>query len=147
MLARADDDGHATMSLQEILNHRKNDRAYELKHKYVCVNNQKKLRKSTQGWDLEVTWQDEPTYWLPLEDLKKSNHVEVAEHATARNIDNEIAFNLWVPYVLEKREVITSQVTYVIRRNSLKCGIYFPTSLKHAAEIYSRNKNTFGEMS
>ena len=52
MLARADTDSHITMALQEILNHRKNYTAYELKAKCVYINNQKKLRKSTQGWDL-----------------------------------------------------------------------------------------------
>ena len=49
MLARAGADGHVTMSLQAILNHRKSDTAYELKDGHAYVNNQKKLRKSTQG--------------------------------------------------------------------------------------------------
>ena len=143
MLARTDADGHVTMALQAILNHRKDETAYELKDKYVYVNNRKKMRMSTQGWDLEVAWQDGTTDWLPLEDLKKSNHVEVAEYASARKIDNEVAFNWWVPYVLKKREAIISQVTSRIRKTSHKYGIEVPTSLKHAAEIDSRNKNTF----
>ena len=54
MLARADADGHVTMTLHEILNHRKDDAAYELKDNKVYVRNQKKLRKSTQWRDIEV---------------------------------------------------------------------------------------------
>ena len=61
MSARSDADGHVTISLYAILNHRKYDSACELKDKHVYVNNQKKLRKSTKGWDLEVAWQDRTT--------------------------------------------------------------------------------------
>ena len=39
ILARADTDCHITMSLQAILNHRKNDTAHELKAKNFYVNN------------------------------------------------------------------------------------------------------------
>ena len=80
---------------------------------------------------------------MPLEDLKKSNHVEVAEHASARNKDNEVAFSWWVPCVLKKREAMISQVTSRTRKTSHKYGIEVPTSLKYAAKIGSRNKNTF----
>ena len=69
--------------------------------------------------------------------------MKVAEHVSARYIENEVAFNWWVPYVLKKREAIISQVTSRIRKTSHKYGIEVPTSLKHAAEIDSRNKNTF----
>ena len=49
MLARADADGHVTMVFQATLHRRKNDAARELKDKHFYMNNQKKLRKSTQG--------------------------------------------------------------------------------------------------
>ena len=143
MLARADSDGHVIIDLQAMLNHRKNDASCELKDEHVYVNNQKKLRKFTQGWDLEVSWQDGTTDQLPLEDLKKSNPVEVAEHSSARNIDNEVVFKWWVPYVLKKREVITSQVTSRVSRTNHKHGIDAHASMTHAAKIGSRNKNTF----
>ena len=44
--------------------------------------------------------------------------------------------------MLKKREVITSQVTSRIRITSHKHGIEVYASLKHDAEIDSRNKNT-----
>ena len=54
MLAITDADGHVTMTLHAILNHRKDETSYELKDKYVYVNNQKKLMNSEQGWNIEV---------------------------------------------------------------------------------------------
>ena len=58
-----------------------------------------------------------------LEDLKKANPVELAENASARNIGKEVAFNWWVPCVLKKKEVITSQVKSKIRNTTQKCRI------------------------
>ena len=69
--------------------------------------------------------------------------MKVAEHANSRNVDNEVAFNWWVPHVLKEREVITSQMTSRIRRTIHKYGIEVPTSLKYAADIDSKNKNTY----
>ena len=117
--------------------------SYELRHKHAYVNNRKKLRKYSQGWDHEVAWQDGTTDFLPIEDLKKSNPAEIAEHVSARKIYKEVAFSRGIPCVIKKREVIISQVTSRIRKTRYKYEIEVPTSLKHAADIYSRNKRTF----
>ena len=65
----------------------------KIKDKHVYVNNQKKLMKSAQVWDLEVVWHDGNTFWLPLEDLKNLNLMEVAKHASTIKIDREVTFN------------------------------------------------------
>ena len=70
--------------------------------------------------------EDISTDWMSLEDLKRSNPVGVAEYAKARNIDKEVVFHWWVPYVLKKREMIISQVTSRMRRTSHKHGIDVP---------------------
>ena len=59
------------------------------------------------------------------------------------NIDKEVAFKWWVPYVRKKREIIISQVNSRIRKTTQKCGIEVPTSLKNEVKINSRNKNNF----
>ena len=70
MLTRTYADGNVAMAIETMLNNRKDDAAYDLKHKHVRFNDQKKVRKSTQEWDLQVLWQDRTTDWLSLEDLK-----------------------------------------------------------------------------
>ena len=45
--------------------------------------------------------------------------------------------------MLKNREVIIFQATSRIRKTSHKRGIEAPTSLNHAAEIDSKNKNIF----
>ena len=105
---RADDDDHVSMSLYAMINHRKENTPCDLKDKHAYFNNQRKLRKSTQGQDLEVAWKDGSTDWTSLEDLKRLNLVEVVEHAKSRYTDKEVAFHWWVPCLLKKREVIIS---------------------------------------
>ena len=67
----------------------------------------------------------------------------MAEYVTARNIQDEPAFALWVPYTLRKRDRIIASVNSRVRKSSHKYGIEIPTSIKHAEEIDHRNKNTF----
>ena len=66
VLTRTDDDGNVNMEFQSILNHRTDETVHKLKDKYYHVNNQKKIRKSVQGWDIEVIWKDGNTDWMPL---------------------------------------------------------------------------------
>mgnify|MGYP000261467214 CR=1 FL=1 len=69
---------------------------------------QKRLRKTTVGWQLLVKWKDQSESWIPLKDMKESHPVEVAEFATARGIENEPAFAWWVPYTSEKESTCIS---------------------------------------
>ena len=54
MLTTTDADGNVTMVLQTILNHRKYETENELKDKHIYLNGKTKIRKSSQGWDLEA---------------------------------------------------------------------------------------------
>ena len=87
MLIRTDTDGHVTMSLKTVLNHRKVETSCELKDDHVCLNGQRKLRKHVQGQDLEVLQKDGTTHWLALENFDKASPVEVTDHASARITD------------------------------------------------------------
>ena len=78
-----------------------------------------------------------------LKDLKESNPVGVAEYVTARGIQDESAFAWWVPYTLQKRDVIVSAVSSRVRKCSHKYGIEIPTSITHAKRIDQKNGNTF----
>ena len=43
---------------------------------------------------MATTWKDRSGSWVPLEDLKESHPVEVAEFARARGINDEPAFDM-----------------------------------------------------
>ncbi len=76
----------------EISDHRKNDTAVCIDDKYTHHGSNKVIRRTTQGWFLQVQWKDGTSSWEPLRNLKESNPVEVAEYAVANNIAEEPAF-------------------------------------------------------
>ena len=70
-----------------------------------------------------VRWKDGTESWVKLSEMKESHPVEVAEFARSRDIHTEAAFTWWVPYTLQKREVILAAVKNQIRKKTHKYGI------------------------
>jgi hypothetical protein len=84
--------------------------------------------------------------WENLADLKESHLTETAKYAKILGIDQEPAFNWWVPHLLRKRDHIISLVRkqnprYLKRTH--KFGIELPKTIKEALEIDKKNDNTF----
>ena len=109
----------------------------------VTKRGQRKLKQTTQGWDLLVQWKDGAESWIPLKDMKESNPVDVAEFAKAKGIDDEPAFAWWVPFVLRKRDVIISKVKAKAKRTTHKYGIKIPRSVEEAKRLDEENGNTY----
>ena len=101
------------------------------------------MRQTTVGWKFNLKWRDGTTTWVSLKDIKESNPIDVEEYVTARNIQDEPAFAWWLPYTLRKRVRIIASVNSRVRKYSHKYGIEIPMSIKHAKNIYHRNKNIF----
>ena len=99
--------------------------------------------KTTVGWAFQIKWKNGTKQWVNLKDFKESNPVDVAEYVTARGIQDEPAFAWWVPYTLQKRDVIVSAVSSRVRKCSHKYGIEIPTSITHAKWIDRKNGNNF----
>jgi len=103
------------------------------------------MKQNTIGWQICCQWKDGSTSWENLSDLKESHPLETAEYAVTIGIDQESAFNWWVPHVLKKRDQIISlvrkQTTYYLKRNH-KFGIEVPKTVKEALELDRKNGNT-----
>ena len=80
---------------------------------------------------------------IDLKILKESNPIQVAEYATSRDIHEHPAFAWWVPYVLQKHDVIVSAVNLRLRKCSHKYGIELPRLVRDAIDLDCRNGNTF----
>ena len=93
--------------------------------------------------EIPFEWKYGNTPWISLKYLKESNPIEVAKYVTARSIQDEPAFDWWVPFTLRNRDRIIASVNFRTRKATHKYGIEIPTSIKHAEEIDRRNKNTF----
>lgn len=82
--------------------------------KTVLWGKNQHLRKTTKGWSLCVQWKDGSTSWESLADMKESYPIEVAEYATANEIEDRPAFAWWVPHVLKKRDRMISKAISVV---------------------------------
>jgi hypothetical protein len=144
MLTQVGSDVHSTIILKVIIDYRK-DKAVAVPKadKYVYTSSgQKRLRKTTVGWSLLIQWADKSEAWVPLKDLKESHLCEAAEFAKVLGNADKPAFAWWVPYTLQKRDIILSKIKARIRKTTHKYGIEVPTSMEHAFAIDKKNGNT-----
>jgi hypothetical protein len=73
MLSQLDPYGYNRILLKEIIDYRKDDSAVPLEDKYLTTRRgQRRLRKTTQGWELLVAWKDGTESWVRLATLKDS---------------------------------------------------------------------------
>lgn len=144
MFSQVDSEGHSKLLMKEIIDWRRDPAtAVPMDDKYLTTRSgQRRLRKTTQGWDLLVSWKDGTESWARLAELKDSYPVEVAEFAKARGIQHEPAFAWWVPNTIRRRSAILSAVKARMRKKSHKYGIEIPNSIQHAHELDRQNGNT-----
>ena len=100
---------------------------------------------TTKGWKLLVRFKDESEQQIPLKVLKENNPIEVAEFAKSRGIDDEPAFQWWVPYTLRQRDRIIATVTSRTRRTTHKYGIEIPLTLEQARKLDAINGDNLWE--
>ena len=143
MFAQVDTEGHMHTILDGILDFRKSENATPMAKKYVQTSSgQRRMRKSTAGWQLLIAWKDGSEEWIPLSIMKESNPLEVAEFAVAHDIADEPAFAWWVPFTLRKRDNIVSAVRARVKRVTHKYGVAIPRSIKEAFALDLKNGNT-----
>ena len=107
----SDVDGHSSLFLYHIIDHKRSGDAISMEDKYfVTKSGTKRMRQMTIGWKLLVQWSDRSHQWIALKILKESNPVQVAEYAFTRGLGDEPAFAWWIPYTLGKRDVIVSAI-------------------------------------
>ena len=104
---------------------------------------QRKLSKTTYGWELLVRWKDDTESWIPLKDMKESHPVEVAEFSEEQGISDKPTFKWRVPYTIRKNEVILLAIKIRVRKTTHKFGIEIPTSMAKAEMIDLMNGNHF----
>ena len=144
IFSQVDEDGHRFMLLDEIVDHRKGQTAYDKDEGFVTNANGKRSRRiTTKGWKFLINWKDGTQGWVPLSDIKDSNPIEVAEYVQVKGLEDEPAFAWWVGHVLKKRNRIIASVNAKLRQKTHKYGIELPRSVTHAYELDKQNNDTF----
>jgi len=113
MFAQVDDEGHRTLLLEDVVNHRVNGREVKKADGFITSpNGGRRKKETTKGWEILIQWKDGSTTWEALKDVKESSPVQLAEYATLHKISDEPAFAWWVPHVIKKRERIIAKVKF-----------------------------------
>lgn len=141
--SQLDSEGKENLVMNEIVDHRKDGTAIEKDNGYTGTGSNRKPRKTTKGWQLLIEWKDESTTWVDLKDVKEANPIELAEYAVANKIDEEPAFQWWVPYTLKKRNRVISKTKSKYWKTTHKYGIRIPKTLEEAIQIDTLNGNRY----
>ena len=140
LMANVDDDGYDLGLVEEIVDHKKTDKAISVSEGFTDKG---KPVITTKGWSVRIKWKDGSSDWLPLSQVKNSNPLQLAEYAVAQKIHKEPAFNWWATKVLRKRDRIINKVATRIRKGNTKFGIEIPTDVPSAYRLDEKNGNTF----
>ena len=118
---QVDDNGNQYNIFDSIIDHRKNDDTISKEDGYIISQNGVRRKIiTTKGWELNVRWKDGSESWIPMNEIKESNPLEVAEYSISRIINNEPAFSWWVATILNKRNRIINKVKSRIKIKNLK---------------------------
>ena len=141
--SQCDAEGRQFNVIRGIIGHKSDGHAVKKEDGYYMVGGQKRAKKTTAGWKLEVEFSDGTSDWLPLRDVKESNPIELAEYAIASCIDQEPAFLWWVPLVIRKRNRMVNKVKKKYWRTTHKFGIRLPKTVAEALRFDKENGNTY----
>ena len=124
MYSQVYSNGHHTLLLKEITDHRKSATDVPIDEKFVVSKTgRESLRKTTKIWYLLCLWKDGSITWAPLKDLKESNPVDIAEYVVGNRIYEEAAFSWWLPYTLKNQYHIIAKVKVRFLKKSHKFGV------------------------
>ena len=92
-----DSEGYYSEMMDCIVDHKRNGSAVIMDEKYINSNNvQMKLRQTTVGRSFLVIVKYITKSWTPLNILKESISVDIAEYTLAHRIKREPDFERWV---------------------------------------------------
>ena len=104
--------------------HKKDDSAISKVDGFIkSIGSKIHQKRKTYGWKLLVEWKDRLFDWIPLNNLKQPNPVELNEYYVTNKIRDEPTFNWWVKETLRHMDRIISRVKNKYCCTSHKFGI------------------------
>ena len=97
--------------------------------------------RTTKGWELYVRRKDGSGEWIKMKDLKYSYPVPLADYSVVNKLQDEPAFDWWVPYTLKKRITIISKIKYKFWKKTHISEIQIPRKVKEKKAIDIENGN------
>ena len=99
MVNQVDKDSFEYNLLECILDHEKTRDALSSDDERLVSDKGKHIH-SIDGRFFQLLWNDGNNEWVPLQEVRESNPIELAEYVRAKRLHEEPAFKLWVPVVI-----------------------------------------------
>lgn len=143
LFAQVDEDGKWYVLYDQIIDHRKDDRALKKADGFIQTNSGGRRKKETTiGWELLVQWKDGSSTWEKLKDMKECYPIQTAKYTQQSQISDKPAFAWWTGHVLKKHNRILAKIKSKYWTQTHKFGIRIPKSVKEARKLDSDNGNT-----
>jgi hypothetical protein len=113
------------------------DDAYDL-----LPNGTRRIKPTTQGWQLCIQWCDGSTDWAEMRDVKDSYPVQLLEYAKQHKLTDKPAFAWWIRHVKRQQQRNVSALKSKYWTRTHKFGIEIPKSVEEAIAIDKKNGNT-----
>ena len=110
ILASVDDEGNLHTLTDETVDHKKNADALTTQQAMIETKSGTRMKLTTKGWELLMSWKDGTQSWVRLANMKESHPVETAQCALDDKPLDEPAFAWWAWKVLKKKERLLSKV-------------------------------------
>jgi hypothetical protein len=113
--------GHQQLIFQEIFGHKTNG---EYTNEFpIKTGSNFHLPKTTKGWEIQVSFHNKSTAWLPLNELRMLNPIKLADYAIMSQIAEDPAFTWWVPHAFRTCRTMVSRVETKYWQTTHKFGI------------------------
>ena len=107
MLSQVDSEGHHYQVLTEVTYHKINKSVTTNVNGFIdSINNKINHKQTTRSCKILVEQKYGSVDWVPLEDLKKSNPVELEEYEVENEISDDPVFSWWVKETLRCQDMI-----------------------------------------
>jgi len=141
---QVDGEGYTQYMLNEIVDHKKDNTAVSKDDGTITTKAGRKLPKwTTKGWQFLCQWNDGTTSWHPLQDVKESHLLQVAQYAIKNGLAEEPAFAWWVPHTVKKRDRIIKAMKKRYFRIHQKYGIEILKNVQAAQALDTKTGTTF----
>ncbi len=140
---QVDDNGFDEVLFKDIIGHHKREQALTESEAHNVTHADVAPIQTTKGWDICVEWHDGSSSWHPMNEIKNSFPLHLAEYAVKHSIQDEPDFKWWIKEALHRKKYMIKAAQTRYAHHTHKFGIRLPNSVDKALAIDRETNTTY----
>jgi hypothetical protein len=140
---QVDDNGFDEVLFKDIVGHHKGEQALNESDVQNAINADIAPIRTTKSWDICIEWRDGSSSWHPMNKIKNSFPLHLAEYAVKHGIQEELAFKWWIKEAFRRKKYMIKAAQTRYARRTHKFGIKLPNSVDEALAIDRETNTTY----